>query len=184
MDWATWIQALLGGFLGAVIGGVLAYFGAVKGGRIQATEWRRLDQERTAEERSYQAAEAVRQRRHEWERKAFEWQYSSEVTSFRHADLQGARLQGIDLGEKEILLGTGRHKVKADLTFADLRGANLTNARLGRADLRYAKLDGAILDGALLNYADLTGVSGATWEQIQTAAKSVGEVTRPDGSKA
>ena len=185
MDLSALLSGLVGAVIGAVIGGLLTYFGAIKGGKVQATTWYQLDQERVKDERHYQEKQAVIERRHEWERKAFEWKYSQHVTNFRYADLVGARLQKADLSKKDVrvVIGGERIELPIDLRFADLSGADLTEAQLSGADLRFAKLHGATLDSARLNGANLAGIEGKTWEEIQAVTTHLSGTIRPDGTR-
>jgi hypothetical protein len=87
--------------------------------------------------------------------------------------LEGATLTGIHL-EEAILRETRLDH--ATLTEAKLQGASLLNARLDgstlqAANLREAYAGGARFDEADLRGADLTEVTGLTWEQIKTARK-------------
>lgn len=81
---------------------------------------------------------------------------------FEGAILDGAQLQGDDLGEADLrgasLVDAGLQRT--DLSGADLRGATLTRASLEEANLQYAKLVAtdlghASLQGAALKNADL-----------------------------
>ena len=125
-----------------------------------------------------------------WKQKALEWAARGRKDSFRHADLRGANLLGVDLGP-----GEGKDK-GADLRYADLREANLKGAHLEGADLGGADLRGANLKGAHLEVANLGGVNlkgaslwGAdleratvTQEQLEHA-KDLTDAIMPDGRK-
>lgn len=81
------------------------------------------------------------------------------------ANLQGANLQGADLGSAN-LRGVDLRLAKlqgAYLQWADLQGANLQRANLQGADLK-----GANLQGADLRLADLRGVD-LQWADLQGA---------------
>ena len=66
----------------------------------------------------------------------------------------------------------GWNGMKADLSWADLRGANLRNADLRGADLRWANLRNADLRGADLRNADLS------WADLRGAVFSVADKFR------
>ena len=72
------------------------------------------------------------------------------------ADLSYANLRGADLISADL---RGANLRGADLRGADLRGANLCNADISGADLRDACLSGANLRGADLRGADLLGAN-------------------------
>jgi len=81
----------------------------------------------------------------------------------RCANLGGARLDGVDLIQKDlsgaVLLNAslrGADLTQAALQGADLQGADLTGAQLGQADLTGANLSSAHLSGAHLGQVDLT----------------------------
>jgi len=82
------------------------------------------------------------------------------------ADLSGANLQGADLWEANL---KGCNLKDANLRGADLSQCNLEEAILWRADLQDAVLTGARLRETHLERANLTGVSGLTWEQGEDA---------------
>lgn len=71
----------------------------------------------------------------------------------RFADLQRAKLGGVDLHEADMLLANLNH---ADLSGANLRGVNLRRAKLNRVNFAGADLTGADLRDSDLTHADLS----------------------------
>jgi uncharacterized protein YjbI with pentapeptide repeats len=104
-----------------------------------------------------------------------------EGASLSRANLEGARLNGANLKGADL---SGANLHSADLWEANLRGCNLKDADLRGADLSQCNLEEAILwradlqDAVLtetrlrethLERANLTNVSGLTWEQGEDA---------------
>jgi uncharacterized protein YjbI with pentapeptide repeats len=82
--------------------------------------------------------------------------------NLRGADLSGANLRGADLWEANL---KGCNLKDADLRGADLSQSMLEEAILWRADLQDAVLTGAALHETHLERANLSGVTGLTWQQ-------------------
>lgn len=120
------------------------------------------------------------------------WQLLHEpppAVDLRHADLRGARLDGLRLQDASLagVLLQGASLVGAQLQGADLRGAQLEGANLRgaqlqnaalqdaglqRAQLVGAQLRDAVLDGAQLQQADLDGA------QLQRASLAGAQLQR------
>jgi uncharacterized protein YjbI with pentapeptide repeats len=86
--------------------------------------------------------------------------------NLKGADLSGANLRGADLWEANL---KGCNLKDADLRGADLSQSMLEEAILWRADLQDAVLTGAALKETHLERANLSGVTGLTWEQGEDA---------------
>lgn len=74
-----------------------------------------------------------------------------------HANLDGAKLAGVDLAGADL---SGAHLVGANLAGADLSGANLAGAHLNGANLVDANLDRATLTDATLELVRSGGITG------------------------
>lgn len=96
-----------------------------------------------------------------------------ERADFSHADLGGARLEGVNL-EKANLNGAYLGKANlndARLNAAFLNFANLNDASLERADLHFVRAMNATFDGASLEYANFREaiLTASTFEDSRLA---------------
>lgn len=92
-----------------------------------------------------------------------------ERADFSHADLGGARLNGVNLEKANLN--------DARLKGAFLNSANLKEAMLERADLRFVRAMNATFDGASLDFANLEEaiLTSSTFEDAQLAFASLKE---------
>jgi hypothetical protein len=128
--------------VGSVLGAVAAIVGGIIGGIVTA----RVSYH-------YELKRAVDEKRKRWTKIVLEWAANGRKEYFRHIDLHGADLRGVNLGPAEEN-GNGKG---ADLSYGGLRGADLNRANLSRADLRLADLSDANLHNGDLRGADLRG---------------------------
>jgi uncharacterized protein YjbI with pentapeptide repeats len=94
----------------------------------------------------------------------------SSIRLLAGVDLQGAHLEGVDLGS-------------TDLSDTNLRGADLSNANLKYADLIGADLSNANLKDVNLIEANLSNARGITKEQLEKQTGKLKDALMPDESK-
>jgi uncharacterized protein YjbI with pentapeptide repeats len=105
-----------------------------------------------------------------------------------HAKLDRANLEGADLTGANMQLASFDHAdmhnvyaFRVNLELAHLWGTNFgPDTYLSGANLRHANLDSANLSGTYLEFANLSGASHVTQEQLVSCAE-LGGATMPDG---